>query len=518
MKKSLVIHPFLFAIFPILFLLSHNIKQTSIDEIVIPTAITISFTFMLWSLLNFVFKNKKKAGLLVSLFLLLFFSYGHIYNAIENTYIEIGGVVIGPNKVLFPILGILFFLSTYFCIKTRRNLHNLTNLLNIAAASLVVISLINIGTYKLKTGVAWQDNKSTENIKTNLVNLEKPAMLPDIYYIILDGYARADILKEVYQYDNSEFLDYLVQKGFYIANKSRSNYNQTFLSLTSSLNLTYLDDLVSRIGTESDDRMPLIKMIRNNNVSSFLKQYGYLIVAFSSYPGTEIKNADIYMNFPGSLSEFQNVLINTTPIPVLLNKVLSKKGQYDLHRNQLLYIFDHLAKMTEINFPIFVFAHIIIPHPPFVFGEHGEPINPNRKFEYADGSHFMSNGGNRDEYIKNYKKQLTFINKKITEIIDDIISNSPEPPIIILQSDHGPGSMLDWENPNNTNLKERMSILNAYYLPNNDYNQLYDEITPVNTFRIIFNHYFGMDQELLKDESYFSTWNHPYKFIRITDE
>jgi len=124
----------------------------------------------------------------------------------------------------------------------------------------------------------------------------------------------------------------------------------------------------------------------------------------------------------------------------------------------------------------------------------------------------------KDDYVESYKRQLIFINKKIESIIDEIISNSPEPPIIILQADHGPGSMLHWGKLDKIDFRERISILNAYYLPNNGRKQLYNEISPVNTFRIIFNRYFGTNLELLKDKSYFSTWKQPYKFIDVTDK
>jgi hypothetical protein len=215
------------------------------------------------------------------------------------------------------------------------------------------------------------------------------------------------------------------------------------------------------------------------------------------------------------LSEFQNVLINTTPIPVLLDK-LPGRSQSDLHRDRILYIFDHLAEMSEMGSPVFVFAHILAPHPPFVFGENGELVKSNGDFGLMDGAQWMEI--TRDEYRENYRRQLIFISKKASETIDEILSSSPKPTIIVLQADHGPGSRLDWENPDGVFLKERMSILNAYYLPDSDYKQLYDGITPVNTFRLIFNQYFHADYELLKDESYFSGWFHPYKFMNVTND
>lgn len=65
--------------------------------------------------------------------------------------------------------------------------------------------------------------------------------------------------------------------------------------------------------------------------------------------------------------------------------------------------------------------------------------------------------------------------------------------------------------------KEAFSILNSYYLPGCDYSQLYDSITPVNTFRMVLNHYFGTDYEILEDRSYFSGQQH-YNFIDVTEE
>jgi len=476
-------------------------------------AITIGVALVSWSLLSFIFKDKERAGLLVSLVLLLFFSYGHFYNAMENFHFI---AMVGRHKILLAVWGGLFVLGAYFSIKTRKDLHNITSLLNIVAVSLVALSLINIGAYELKRG-ALHDSVSAGNLGTDPVQLENVTALPNIYYIILDGYARGDILQEMYQYENADFLEYLTEKGFYVAGRSNANYSQTSLSLASSLNLSYLDDLVDHLGTESDNRLPLEKMIKNNSAYNLLKQCDYQFVTFSSgYSATEIRDAGIYMTPGWSLSEFQNVFINTTPIPVLMDK-LPGKSQYDLHRDRLLYIMDHLADTTEIDSPIFVFAHIIAPHPPFVFGEHGERINPGRNFLLADGAQYANL--TQDEYMKNYIGQLIFVNEKIKETIDAILSSSSEPPVIILQGDHGPGSMLDWENPDQTILRERMPILNAYYLPGEDgHEQLYDEITPVNTFRVIFNQYFGMNYELLQDKSYFSGWFHPYDLVDVTGE
>jgi len=266
------------------------------------------------------------------------------------------------------------------------------------------------------------------------------------------------------------------------------------------------------MGPETDDRLPLREMIWNSRVAEFLKESGYVIVAFSSgVGGTEMKDADIFITPRSFLSEFENLLLNTTPIPLLLNRV-PEKSQYDLHRDRLLYVFEHLADMADLDAPVFVFAHILAPHRPFIFGENGEKLEPDGKFSFGDGTKYIG----KDKYVEKYRNQLIFVNKKIQMAINKIISKSSEPPIIILQADHGSG--LYWCRLDKIAFKERMSILNAYYLPGSGDKELYDGITPVNTFRVIFNHYFGTDLEILEDKCYFSTWRHPYKFIDVTDE
>ena len=94
------------------------------------------------------------------------------------------------------------------------------------------------------------------------------------------------------------------------------------------------------------------------------------------------------------------------------------------------------------------------------------------------------------------------------EIINSILSKSSTPPIIIIQGDHGARSPL--RRALKERIKERFSILNAYYLPNGGEKRLYANISPVNTFRVIFNYYFGANFELLEDKSYECRWKYPY--------
>ena len=518
-KSPFIIHPFLFALFPTLFLFSYNIGKIPPGAVFAPMAVIIFFSSFAFFLLYFLFMDREKAGLLVSLSLLFFFSYGHISKMIELavSHFVIGRFSIGINGILFPLWGTLFFIAIYLSVKTRRNLSKTTRFLNVVGSLLIITSLVNIGSFAANAkGIPEGAGRKEGEVN---VFEGREGIYPNIYFIILDGYARADVLKDMYDHDNAEFIDYLTKKGFYVTGRSAANYCQTALTLASSFNLGYLDELAEDVGIDSYDHRPLRYAINNSLLFSFLKDHGYDIAAFfTGQIDTVIWKADMYIT-PGWIpDEFQSELINTTPIPAVLY-MLKAKNQFDLHRNKLLYILDHLADTCRLTPPVFVFAHIEAPHPPFVFGREGEKIKLHARFDYSDGNWLIRDGGfTKEEYVRAYRDQLIFINTKVKRTIDEILSRSKRPPIIILQADHGPRSMLNWEDPAKTNFKESMSILNAYYLPDDGHLYLYDEITPVNTFRIILNHYFGASYKLLEDRNFFSTAKRPYRFIDVTEE
>ena len=148
--------------------------------------------------------------------------------------------------------------------------------------------------------------------------------------------------------------------------------------------------------------------------------------------------------------------------------------------------------------PTFSYIHVISPHPPFVFDAEGNPTYPpdfwNAQRLYPP-----------DLYAKGYQNQLTYLNKNVLKAIDTILADSKTPPIIIFQGDHGP-----WLQPK----FKRFWILNAYYFPGHK-DALYSTISPVNTFRLMFNTYFGGKYDMLKDISYFSPVPKLYEFSEV---
>lgn len=498
-KKSFVIHPFLFAVFPILAFYAYNMAELSFSVTLLPLAFASGFALLLLALSWLILRNVRKAGIVVSIFLILFFSYGYALDLVKGWGVgdfHMRGVLVGtPARYVLLIWAALFAGGAYLTIRTHRDFRNLTIILNVVAVTLVLVPSISIGAYELKRpSIAPEDTTAAIALDPG-----ETGTLPDIYYIVLDAYASASALEEIFDFDNSRFIDYLTEKGFYVASESRSNYPMTVFSLASSLNMKYLNTLSDEVGVGSKDMTIPKQMIKHNLVTDLARSAGYKYILFATWAQTKYKFAGINI-----LSEFNRVLIQTTLLRVFEEQLLTTG-----HREYVLHTFDKLAEMPAIQGPNFVFAHISCPHWPFVFGADGEPIGiTDWRLESASIQ------------MEKYLNQLQFVNKKVEVLVDEILSKSETPPIIILQADHG-FKFACWktECSRKETLEDKFGILNAYYLPQGGDDLLYPSISPVNTFRVVFNFYFGASFELLSDESYESPHlEYPYRFVNVTEE
>ena len=501
-NKIPYIHPFLFAVFPVLYRYSFNIEKISFSDTYTSFIIFFLFTAILLLISKFIFRNSQKGGIIVSLFLLLFFSYGYVMDVIYVKWLHCKILPSPSHKYLLSIWFLFFIFGLYFVLKSKSVLINLNKILLFVALILNGFSLFSIGIFESKRKDKYIINEITE---TNSIT---PDLQRGIYYIILDGYASSETLKNIYNFDNSSFLKQLENKGFYIANKSFSNYPETFLSLASSLNLNYINDVGKITGYESTDGIIPYKMVRNNQTIKFLKSKGYKYIHYSSRHEATDYNPHATINF--SVNFMNTYFIYLTEKTIL--RAFIDLFEFDLKKS-ILFTIDGLGKAHKIKGPKFIFAHIVSPHFPYLFGKNGETVSREK----------TSRDGNCWKQKENYINQLQFVNKKILNLVDEIISNSETLPVIIIQADHGPGSKFEklslcqTDSVTNTMLKERMGIINAYFLPEICDANLYDSISPINTFRVIFNSYFNTHLELLEDRCFFSTYEAPYKFVDVTE-
>ncbi len=449
------------------------------------------------ALLNLLFRDWRKSGLLTSILMLFFSVYGLLYSFLKNPLILNG--TLGHHRLLAGILVLLLGALGWFIFKKIRHLAEITLIANLFAFYLVVMPLVQL------TFFSYQQSRAVisparQEIKSAAIT-EEGKVLPDIYYIILDSYDRSDYLASEYKLDNSEFLDLLRDAGFYIADCSRSNYAHTFLSLSSTLNMSYVQDSYTS-GTLTEDSLKdalVHSQFRNN-----LEQKGYTIVSFDNVHW-DFSDADKFYAFKIKpilnpyLFPIESAFIDNSALrifkdlsPRFLRGVSSlAASSVKDHYFQQQYLLDSLDESISLASPKFVFAHIEKPHGPYVF-------EPNGDFIQEDAFY-------RDKYFAavnqaydrlGYVKQVEYLNRRMVTFINRLIQDKQGNAIIIIQGDHGIQE--------NEDLNGRMAILNAVYLPGRDYSSFYPSVTPINTFRIISDQFFSGKLGLLKDQSYYS--------------
>jgi hypothetical protein len=488
-------YPYVIGVYPVLALLAFNVGQIKLEAGWRALSVSILFSVVLFFLLRLILRDKYHAAFLSMLWMALVFSYGHVRNALLEKW---DGIQLMP----WLLIGWLVLAVIAVVWATRPKLTFATAVLplNVIALGLVITSLVQIssGVQKGSGHRLGSDNPPVED-------LTLPANPPDVYYFILDMYTRADLMKTAFGYDNTPFLQELESRGFYVAACSQSNYTRTELSVASSLNMSYLQGLDAKFVPENIGRLRLWDALKHGAVRYNLEQMGYTTISYANgFPWSELDDADVFMTpppFSSGMTEFETLFLQTT----LLDEA-QKFGWFNADqimaqnfRDRDHLVFNSMKDVVKRTGPKFVYVHLIMPHPPFVFGPNGEHTDPaafwNEKKVYP-----------AIKLVEGYKNQVTFLNKQMLAMLDTILADSKTPPIIILQGDHGP-----WLQPN----PQHFFILNAYHLPaHND--ELYPTISPVNTFRLVFNDYFGGNYDMLDDVSYYSPVPDLYNFKKVS--
>ena len=491
-KRRLTVYPILFALFPVLSILSANISEIKPIVAVKPAVFSVTTAALVFLVLSLVFRNAHKGALATSLLLTLFFSYGHACNVLGRAESSpIDGIALS----ILAVWGLICVFGMISIIRTNRDLSVAGQVLNMVAIFMLVTPAIAIGKYELTETDADFVPSRPENRMAPKSAISQATVKPDIYYLMFDRYSSARELKRVVNFDNGRFINDLEKRGFYVAHKSRTNYSRTYLSLSSSLNMKYHEKYF--------DRRASLGELQDSRVARILKDQGYKYIHYESrYPPTRNNPfADInIITSKRRIGSFSRLVLDTT----LARPVLT--GSFPLEREeQILFQFESLAKAPKIPGPKFVFAHVIVPHEPYLFDKDGRSVSAEEL--------------ERKPEIELYKDYILFANTKIQEVVDALIADSKTPPIIVIQADEGFRPKPQWRKENPLARELHFGILNAYYLPGVDTNKvLYDSITPVNSFRIIFNAYFQTDFKILPDENFLAPPNKNVRsFRRVTD-
>jgi hypothetical protein len=357
-------------------------------------------------------------------------------------------------------------------------------------------------------------------------NLSKPTnssmkSKPDIYYLLFDRYTNSDILKSNLNFDNSKFLNFLSNQGFVNRQPASSNYPFTTPSVSSTLAMNYLPEFKDMFGNDPgwQTLFPYRSILNNPPAAQILKQNGYSYNQVSSwwdFTRLRVKadsNPDksFRLNVVGKhfyLSDVQRDILHKSIFSPWLKKGISfghwPALTYDLDRNPQENFNAQMGSLKAISArkdklqPNFTFAHVLAPHPPYVFDQNGNwPSYDNE-----------ANDNGVDEKVK-YTNELKYINQRIEDTVSYIRQQDPSA-VVFIQADEGPypkefrGDITadHYYDPINlplADMKQKFGIMASYYMPGVDPSEVKNIDASVNTFRFILDHYLGYSLPMLPD-------------------
>jgi hypothetical protein len=501
--------PIHFILLTVQFILFGYIQNTDIfllqQVLAIGAGFVLAELIVYWVLQQLI--NRQKVAILLLIVTIVFFLYGHLYEFISVNLPSLSVLVL---PVCIIIVSLLFVIT----LRAKQDLGKVNQQLNILVFVTVLVSFIQL--LPRIFNAYTQQQLVQQEYNPLLLDTYSPALtpesLPDIYYLILDGYPSNSYLEQEMGIDNSDFTGQLEERGFFVAYDSLANYTYTLASIASALNLDFLHNLMPLNRDLSS--FILNSYIPENRVARSLQSLGYQYINISAgtgfIPFSTVADMNITFAADGKTiyidnSSFENRLtildkrnflqyLRQTTLLRVLDPTLAQTTNNlatmssDAPERFILSL-QELRSVAENSAPTFTYYHIVKPHLPVNLDRSGNP------FYWFDHGY----GEDRQAYLANeeihFADQLFYINQEIVETLDHIFATSEQPPIIIIQGDHGTQLTRNRiEDPNNPIL-----ILNAYYFPDGDYAALSNDISPINSFRVILNQFFGASYTMLDD-------------------
>ena len=451
--KHLIIFPFLLAFFPSWILILKNYDELIFQDILISLAI-VSVSIIIWIVIRKIIKNSNKAALITGVGVVFFFYFGYVQDALKG--ILVSNIPVNKTSILVPISIIIFIILTIYFIKSKNNFEPIIKIANVVSITLILVVCVQF------------------------IIPSASAEKPNVYHIILDEYTDNEILTKKFGYNNEKFLEFLNNNGFYMHDKLFSTFGSTVKELNVILNMEY----PKKLGWVSED----YESLNNNKVMSIFSNQNYSIIETNSMMRWKnFSDVDTKLCYDTNFinSEFLDQVLGKSIIRYFLEKY-----QQDTRRDTVRCTFDVLNEITlKTDGPKYVFSHVYVPHPPFLFGPNGENVIPDRR---------EISGLQSWENPQGYVNQLIYATNEITVVIKNIVKNDPNA-IIIVQGDTGTLTGADISKKTMKEIYQAHSILYAVRIPDVEDS---DYMIPVNTYRIIFNNYFNMNYDYLEYHSY----------------
>lgn len=520
------------------FLKNYNYIEVFPKELIFPTVMHAT-TALIVAIVIFAIKRPKgiSAKLVGALLMGLFMvNYQDRLAPFVGIFRSIMPILPAPGKDM-PIISLLFIALLFAIVAFVGILFEklqakkpFLDSKNTLGGILIITSIIFLGqaipSIKILAQMVPQ-SRTQPNLLPRLSKAQANSEKPDIYYIVLDRYTNDKVLKEQFNFDNSKFTNFLKANGFHVNEEAYSNYPYTTMSISSTLNANYTKDYVQPHKDDTAQSRTLYhNLIRQSSVIKALKSEGYQYLHIGSWYGATNKAplADIdYMHASSAiinkktgrdikrLRGLESSQFIKSPYTDFLSAPGSQlsfisKPYEDQVRGQINTLHDIAESKTQGG--RFIFAHILVPHDPFIFN--------------ADGSINISSGTDSTglPIKQKYTNQVEFINQQMQDLISQVQKNSNKKAVILLNADEGPypqylndsflkptpsTEFLALDTINNEDqtkwskdwLQMKFGNQQAVYAPNIKEEELANNLSSVNLFRLVLNNYFSYSLDYL---------------------
>lgn len=483
-KNTFTKVPFFLFLLPFFFVIhgcTENYDFVPFQDAAILTAYYIGTIILLLLIFKLVYRNFTKAALFVFILLSYHLFFGTVHDTLKK---NIPDSFLSKYTFILPFSLIALLFLFIVIKKNKASLDKINLYLNMLFLVLITVDVVQLS-IKLNS-----KNNKIVNLPDSFTSCEK-CPKPDVYLIIADEYAGKRELNDLFQFDNSSFLNQLEKRNFYVIPESKSNYNYTPFSMASILNMEYLN-LENRY-RQKNDLTYSYQIIKESKLIQFFKSNGYDFFNYSIF------------DFDGQLAPInkgllpvKTKLITSQTFLSRINRDLSYhlvtffKSKTEIRKrvysnrinNEQLYKSTIEISKKNISNPRFVYTHLEMPHYPYYYDKNGV----EQPFENLEEGYQV----NKLAYIE----YLQYSNKKLLELIDHILTNSKKPPIIILMGDHGFRHFTE-------KVENKYYFLNltSIHFPDKNYQNINDSLSGVNIFRLILNKQFNQHLPYLKDST-----------------
>jgi hypothetical protein len=421
------------------------------------------------------FEDESKMALMLVCITYVFFDYSTMFSTWEKFAGQWVILHLDNKQHTVFILMVAFCGIGLMCM--LRRLNNKRNNRALLLFATLVLTIVPFIEYLFMSNYKFDSDLFNIHRSNSVVN--RAAIPQRIFWIILDEHPSSLILNEAWGYKDTTFRSGLESLGFTVYDSCVSNYNLTPFSIAATTYGAMLPINGSQLINGLQWNL-LMKRIIQSPVITFFETQGY-----------ETRNLSFFDAGYKKYFMYQGEIINSSVVGMLISKFDNQYPLYQLFYNRkIVNSLDTLLNSIPNNGRrIFVYAHLLMPHGPYLPLETNSTQRDNPLLDPANEKAFLRHIGYTDSII------LNLLCKGLANLTPDQRSST----MVILQADHGYRFLQ--KGGKDVQLKTSFGILNAVLWPKNSEAKFYNGMSSVNTFRILFRDLWGIELNALKDSS-----------------